>query len=48
MNYLEEKIKREGVVRPGNILKIDQFLNHQIDIGLMRQMAWDLKYRSSS
>ena len=45
MNYLEEKIKREGIVRPGNILKIDQFLNHQIDIGLMRQMAWDLKYR---
>lgn len=45
MNYLEEKIKREGIVYPGNILKIDQFLNHQIDIQLMRQMAWDMKYR---
>lgn len=45
MNYLEEKIKREGIVRPGNILKIDHFLNHQIDIELMRQMAWDMKYR---
>lgn len=45
MNYLEEKIKREGIVCPGNVLKIDQFLNHQIDIELMRQMAWDLKYR---
>ena len=29
MNYLEEKILSEGVVRPGNILKIDSFLNHQ-------------------
>lgn len=45
MNYLEERIKREGIVYPGNILKIDQFLNHQIDIRLMQQIAWDLKYR---
>ena len=45
MNYLEEKIKREGVIYPGNILKIDHFLNHQIDIETMRQMAWDMKYR---
>ena len=47
MNFLEEKILRDGVVKPGNILKIDSFLNHQIDIGIMRQMANELKRRFS-
>ena len=45
MNFLEEKILSEGVVKPGNILKIDNFLNHQIDIGIMRQIASELKRR---
>ena len=36
MNYLEEKILSEGVVRPGNILKIDSFLNHQFQMDVMR------------
>lgn len=45
MNFLEEKILSEGVVKPGNILKIDNFLNHQIDIGIMRQIATELKRR---
>ena len=45
MNFLEEKILREGVIKQGNILKIDSFLNHQIDIDIMRQMAYELKRR---
>lgn len=45
MNFLEEKIVSDGVVRPGNILKIDNFLNHQIDIGIIRQIASELKRR---
>jgi len=45
MNFLEEKILQDGVIKPGNILKIDSFLNHQIDIDIMRQMAYELKRR---
>ena len=45
MNFLEEKILSDGTVKQGNILKIDNFLNHQIDIGIMRQIADELKHR---
>jgi len=45
MNFLEEKILTDGVIRPGNIVKVDNFLNHQIDIGLMRQIACEFKRR---
>ena len=45
MNFLEEKILSDGVIKQGNILKIDNFLNHQIDIDIMRQIAYELKRR---
>ena len=45
MNFLEEKIIADGVIKPGNILKVDSFLNHQIDIDIMRQIAYELKRR---
>lgn len=45
MNYLEQKILSDGVVKPGNILKIDNFLNHQIDINVMREIAQEFKNR---
>lgn len=45
MNFLEQKILSDGVVKPGNILKIDNFLNHQIDINVMREIAQDFKNR---
>ena len=32
MNFLEEKIVKEGIVKEGNVLKVDGFLNHQMDI----------------
>lgn len=45
MNFLEERILQDGVIKQGNILKIDSFLNHQIDIDIMRQIAYELKRR---
>lgn len=39
MNFLEEKIMADGVVKAGDILKVDNFLNHQIDINVIRQIA---------
>ena len=45
MNFLEEKILNDGTVKQGNILKIDNFLNHQIDIDIMRKIADELKRR---
>lgn len=45
MNFLEEKILSDGIVREGNILKVDSFLNHQIDIELMRQIGQEFQRR---
>lgn len=39
MKLLEERIKKDGRVYPGNILKVDSFLNHQIDVSLMDQIG---------
>ena len=39
MKLLEERIKKDGRVYPGNILKVDSFLNHQIDVNLMDQIG---------
>jgi len=45
MNFLEEKIMSDGVIKQGNVLKVDNFLNHQIDIDIMRQIAYEFKRR---
>ena len=39
MQLLEERIRREGKIRPGGILKVDSFLNHQIDAALLFEMS---------
>ena len=39
MNFLEERILRDGIVKEGNVLKVDSFLNHQMDIELLDQMG---------
>ena len=39
MNFLEERILKDGHVRPGNILKVDSFLNHQIDVSVLDQIG---------
>lgn len=43
MQLLEERIRRDGVVRPENILKVDSFLNHQMDIPLFCEMGREFK-----
>ena len=45
MNFLEERIVKDGIVKPGNVLKVDSFLNHQMDIALMDQMGDEFKRR---
>lgn len=45
MNFLEERIQRDGVVKEGNVLKVDSFLNHQMDISLFDQMGQEWKKR---
>ncbi len=39
MKLLEERIRRDGVLKPGNVLKVDNFLNHQMDIELFDEMG---------
>lgn len=43
MRLLEEKIRKEGTVKPGNVLKVDNFLNHQMDIRLYQEIAKEFK-----
>lgn len=45
MNFLEERILKDGVVKPGNVLKVDSFLNHQMDIALMDQIGKEFHRR---
>ncbi len=45
MNFLEQRIARDGIVKPGNVLKVDSFLNHQMDISLMDEMGREFKRR---
>ena len=45
MNFLEERILKDGIVKPGNVLKVDSFLNHQMDIGLMEEIGREFKRR---
>lgn len=45
MNFLEERIVKDGIVKEGNVLKVDSFLNHQIDIKLYDQMGAEFKRR---
>lgn len=45
MNFLEERIIRDGMVKPGNVLKVDSFLNHQVDVALMEQIGEEFRRR---
>ena len=46
MNFLEERIVKDGIVKHGNVLKVDSFLNHQMDIALMEEIGREFKRRS--
>ena len=43
MKALEERIRKDGIIREGNVLKVDSFINHQMDIGLFEEMAKEWK-----
>ena len=45
MNFLEERIVKDGIVKEGNVLKVDSFLNHQMDISLMEEIGREFKRR---
>ena len=45
MNFLEERIIKDGVVKSNTILKVDSFLNHQIDTGLLDEIGKEFKER---
>lgn len=43
MRLLEERIRKDGIIKPGNVLKVDSFLNHQMDIDLFNEMGKEFK-----
>lgn len=45
MKLLEDRIRRDGIVKPGNILKVDSFLNHQMDIPLFCELGREFQKR---
>lgn len=45
MELLKERIRKDGVVKPGNVLKVDKFLNHQMDVSLFREIGKEFKRR---
>ena len=45
MKLLEDRIRKDGVIREGNVLKVDSFLNHQMDIELFREIGKEFKRR---
>ena len=47
MNFLEERIAKDGVVKAGNVLKVDSFLNHQMDISLLDEIGREFRRRFS-
>ena len=47
MNFLEERIVRDGIVKAGNVLKVDSFLNHQMDVALLDEIGREFHRRFS-
>ncbi len=47
MQLLKDRIRRDGKIRPGNVLKVDSFLNHQMDIELFGEIGKEFKNRFS-
>lgn len=45
MNFIEERIRRDAIVAPGGVLKVDSFLNHQMDMALIDRIAREFKSR---
>ena len=47
LKLLEDRIRRDGIVRPGGVLKVDSFLNHQMDVAFFVEMAKEFKRRGT-
>ena len=45
MNFLEDRILKDGIVKEGNVLKVDNFLNHQMDVALMDEIGKEIYRR---
>ena len=45
MNFLEERIVKDGIVKEGNVLKVDSFLNHQMDVALLDEIGREFHRR---
>ena len=45
MKLLEDRIRRDGVMKPGNVLKVDSFINHQMDIDLVNELGKEFQRR---
>ena len=45
MQILYDRIRKDGIVRAGNVLKVDRFLNHQMDIHLFQEIGKEFKRR---
>lgn len=45
MNFLEERILRDGVIKQGSVLKVDSFLNHQMDVELIHEIGKEFHRR---
>ena len=45
MNFLEERILKDGIVKEGNVLKVDSFLNHQMDVALLEEIGKEFHRR---
>lgn len=45
MELLKERIRKDGIIKPGNVLKVDSFLNHQMDISLFNEIGKEFKRR---
>ena len=45
MNFLEERIIKDGIIKEGNVLKVDSFLNHQMDVNLFHEIGLEFKRR---
>lgn len=43
LNLLQKKILKDGVIKPGNVLKVDSFLNHQIDVPFISELGKEFK-----
>lgn len=48
MNFLEERIVKDGIIKEGNVLKVDSFLNHQMDVILLDEIGKEFHRRFSN